>query len=253
MSMKLATIIFLTLILSLSAQDNKEKTSAENKQKKTAVMTEEVEEILKKSKKAMKIEKLATVKSMEQSINIVVANMNMQGTASMVMAQDCILIKSSFAGMQETKGYNGKIAWSENVINGFRTIEGAEKINLIGDTLPYVFHQDKFYDEIKLIGKESFKGKMCYKIELIKKGIDNTYELIDTETFLPAGSIETVVTPQGKMKVTGVLTEWKEHKEGFKFPTKMTQSMGPMTMNITFTSIKVNTKVDSKVFDPPAK
>ena len=93
---------------------------------------------------------------------------------------------------------------------------------------------------------------MCYKLELVKKGLDNSFEYIDVQSFLSIGGIETAVTAQGKMKVTTFMQDWKEHEKGFKFPSKITQEMGPMTMEVNFTDLKVNPKIDSKMFDPPS-
>ena len=218
-----------------------------------AKMSDEVKEIIAKSKKAMNFDKMADIKTMEQDANIALMGMNIKGTINIKLADKSLLITSKIANIVEKQGYNGKDAWSENIATGLRILKGAEKLNLISETLQYSFHPEKFYDEIKLVGKEDFNGKECFKLELIRDGMDNSFEYINTKTYLIDGLQETLITPQGKMKATTKVLGYKDHEKGFKYATKFTQSMGPMSISINMDKIKINPKFDNAVFNPPAQ
>lgn len=240
----LISILFIFFVLNVSAEDSAEK---------IAKMSPEVKEIMAKAKKAAKMDTLADVKSMTQSAELVIANMNIKGTMNIKVAENGILVESKFAGMTETQGYNGKTAWANSLTTGLRTLKDGEKLKLVGETLKYAFNEEKFYDEIKLAGKEEFNGKECYKLELIKEGLDNSYDFYDTKTFMASGTKDTVLTPQGKIQTTTTILSFKEHEKGFLYPDKISQSMGPMTIVIQVSDLKLNPKIDKKVFNPPAQ
>ena len=126
-------------------------------------------------------------------------------------------------------------------------------MKLVAETLKYAFNPEKFYDEIKLIGKEEFNGKQCFKLELVKEGMDSSFEYVDIKSYLTIGTKDTIETPQGKMKATTKILSYKDHEKGFKYADKISQSMGPMVLTITITKMKVNPEFDSKVFNPPAQ
>lgn len=216
-------------------------------------MTERVKNIIEKSNKALKIDKFRTVKAIEQNLKLSVPAMGLNGSIIIKAIKNKSLITSKMANMTEQQGYNGKTAWSNNMVSGFRTLTGPEKIMLTSQTLQNLMWIEKFYDEIKLAGEEVFNGKKCLKLELIKKGLDNAYQFVNMDNYLVEGRIDVLVTPQGKIKVTNTISIYSEHKRGFKYPSKFSQAMGPMTMELTVDSFKLDSEFKSNLFDPPAQ
>ena len=179
--------------------------------------------------------------------------MGINGTITVQLKGDKIRIESETANINEVNGYDGKTAWSNNISMGLRVLQGAEKLNLISETLPFAFSPEKFYDKIELEGKENFNDVECYKIKSSKEGMDPVTEYIDAKTFLSQGEVRTIPSPMGKMKATTVYKGYKMHESGFKYPAKMIQSMGPVKLEVQMQSISLNAPVEDKVFNPPAQ
>ena len=237
----------LILLFSLTAAINADDSRADSK------MTDKVKKIIEKSNKALKIDKFRTVKAIEQNLKLSVPAMGLNGSIIIKAIKNKSLITSKMASMTEQQGYNGKTAWSNNMVTGFRTLTGAEKIMITSQTLQNLMWIEKFYDEIKLAGEEKFNGKKCLKLELIKKGLDNAYQFVNIDNYLVEGRIDILVTPQGKIKVTNAISVYSKHKRGFKYPSKFSQAMGPVTMELTVDSFKVDPEFKSNLFDPPAQ
>ena len=158
--------------------------------------------------------------------------------------------------------YGDGLFESIRVINGrpinteahiLRMLEGAEKLNLISETLPYAFSPEKFYDSIELLGKENYNNAECFKLKSSKKGMDPVIEYIDVKTYLSHGEVRVIPSPMGKMKATTVYKDYKKHESGFKYPASMTQSMGPVKIEVNMLSIKLDESIDDKIFQTPAQ
>jgi len=219
----------------------------------TAEMKDDVKEVLDKAGKALKVEKLKGVKSIVQKADLTIQNMGIKGKITVTLKDDKIRIESQTAQMNEVQAYNGKDAWSENLAMGLRMLKGPEKLGLIAETIPFSFNPERFYDKIELVGEVDFKGTKCFKIKSSKEGIDPVYEFVDVKTYMVKGEERIVPSPMGKMKTTTVYTKFTTHEKGFIYPSKMTQSMGPINMEVTINDFKLDQKVDDKIFQVPAQ
>jgi len=216
-------------------------------------MADDVKAVLKKAGEAVNVDSLKDTKSMVQKANISIANMGIKGTITVYMKADKIRIESQTGNINEVNGFDGKTAWSENLTMGLRMLEGEEKLNLISETLPYAFTPEKFYDKIELEGKEVFNNVECYKVKFSKEGMDPTYEFYSTKDYISQGELRTIPSPMGKMKATTVYKEYKKHSMGFMYPSIMVQDMGPVKLEVKITEIKLNVKVEDKIFTLPAQ
>ena len=242
--MKTLSLLLITFFFSFAAH-------SQDSASKTAVMTDEVKEILKKASEVIHTDKVKDVKSIVQKAKISIANMGINGTITIKLKGEKLRIDSQTASISEVSAFDGKTAWSENLSMGLRILKGAEKLTLLSETLPYAFTPEKFYDKIELEGKEKFNNVECYKIKFTKAGMDPVHEFIDSKTFLSHGEIRTIPSPMGKMKATTTYNEYKQHETGFKYPATMTQSMGPVKLEVKMLSITLNTPIDDKVFSAP--
>lgn len=242
----------LYLLISLAFLVACSSSSLENAKAK---MTDEVKEILTASKKAVNIEPGAIEKitSVEQDADLTIAKMNVTGSINAKVELNKILITSKFANLINKQGYNGKTAWEENLITGLRILKGPEVDQLISETLTFSTKPEMFYDEIKLIGKEKFNDKECYKLEMIKKGSDSSFEFISTKTHLIEGTIKTNISAQGKMKVTTKMLSYVNHEGGFKYPSEIEMLQGPVTIKVKMKKIILNGKFKPAQFNPPAQ
>ena len=243
--MRILSILLLFLSSGLLAQDSAKV--------KTAEMKDDVKAIIKKAGEALNVDKMKNTKSIIQKANLSIANMNINGKITVTLKDDKIRIESKTAQMNEVQAYNGKKAWSENLAMGLRMIKGAEKLGLIAETIPFSFNPEKFYDKIELIGEVDFNGVKCHKIKSSKEGMEPVFEYVDVKTSLIKGEERTVPSPMGKMKTKTVFTEYAKHKKGFKYPSKMIQYVGPISMEVTVSEFKLNPEVDDKIFNVPAQ
>lgn len=243
--MRILSILLLFLTSGLMAQDSEKA--------KLAEMKDDVKTIIKKAGEALNVDKIKNTKSIIQKANLTVTNMAINGQITITLKDDKIRIESKTAQMNEVQAYNGKKAWAENLAMGLRMIEGAEKLGLVAETLPYSFNPEKFYDKIELLGEEEFNGVKCYKIKSSKEGMEPVFEYVDSKTFLVKGEERTVPSPMGKMKTKTVYTEYTKHEKGFSYPSKMVQYVGPISMEVTVSEFKLNPEVDDKIFNVPAQ
>lgn len=218
-----------------------------------AKMNDEVKGILEKASKAVRTDLVKDAKSMLQTANMTIANMGIKGIVKVSLKGEKIRVESQTADILEVNGFDGKGAWSENITTGLRMLEGAEKLNLIAETLPFTFTPEKFYDSIELMGKAQFNNKECFKIKFSKKGMDPVIEYYDTKTYLALGEERIIPNPMGKMKASTVYGNYIKHEKGFLYPATMVQSMGPVKVEIKVTGIKLNVEMDDKIFAVPAQ
>ena len=244
--MKLISTLFLLFcfVFTVHSQDSASK---------IAIMKDDVKAIMKKAGEAINVDSVKDAKTMVQKAKISIPNMGIEGNITIQLKDDKIRIESQTANMNEVNGFDGKGAWSQNLAMGLRILEGAEKLNLISETLPYAFTPEKFYDSIELEGKETFNDVECYKIKSSKKGMDPVYEYIDAKTYLSLGEVRVIPSPMGKMKATSFYKNYKKHEKGFLYPSLLVQSMGPVQIEVKMISIKLNEPLDDKIFNTPAQ
>jgi hypothetical protein len=218
-----------------------------------AKMTDEVKTILAATNKAVNVEAIEKLTSVEQDAVLSIPKMNVTGSSNVKIEMNKVLITAKLANFVNKQGYDGKTAWEENLITGLRILKGPELDKVISETLAFSTKPEMFYDEIKLIGKEKFNDKECYKLEMIKKGSDSTFEYINTKTNLSEGNAETIVSAQGRMKVITKILSYADHEGGFKYANEVEQIQGPMTIMIKIKTFTLNGKFKPAQFNAPAQ
>lgn len=99
-----------------------------------------------------------------------------------------------------------------------------------------------------LEGIEEINGKPAYKIKLIDPAGNEEYQYYDTETKLLVYVMSMEEGPDGsEMTVTTEYSDYRDVK-GVKYPFKRLRMMGPQIMDITVTSVEVNTKLSDDIF-----
>ncbi len=95
-------------------------------------------------------------------------------------------------------------------------------------------------------GIEQVNGSDAYVVA-VTKGERTITEYYDVAGGLKVKSVETVETPQGP---TQTVTEYSDYsvREGVKFPSKVKQSAGGMTMETEVKSIEANKGIDDALF-----
>ncbi len=117
------------------------------------------------------------------------------------------------------------------------------KSNAIDAALDYA----KYGFTSELTSLETINGKDAYKVTLTSKVGKKSFQYYSVETGLLIRSISDVSTPQGKVTQTMDMADYRE-VQGVKYPFKLSQSFGPQTIELTVTSIEVNTGLADELF-----
>jgi len=99
----------------------------------------------------------------------------------------------------------------------------------------------------ELKGVIKLNGKDAYKIEVSLPNGKSWTEYYDTETGLKVKDSKEVTVPQGTFTQETVYSDYKD-VNGVMYPFKLVQSVGPQTIELTVSSIKINTGLTDDKF-----
>lgn len=147
-------------------------------------------------------------------------------------------------------GYDGTVGWSMNNLTGPMVLEG-KQLEQIKEQADFasVLHEEKSFKSMETVGIETFDGKECYKLKLVRTTGAETIEYYEIKTGLLIGLVAQQESPLGTITVSSVLSDYKKFGEA-SYATKTVQSMGPMQQTITIDSIDFG-KVPADAFALP--
>lgn len=96
-------------------------------------------------------------------------------------------------------------------------------------------------------GEEMVDNKKCDVLKMQTESGVNSKIYFDKETGLKVLEKKSTVTPMGSMEQTIEFSDYKE-VAGVKYPHKLKQSFGPQSVEVTVSSIKVNTNLSDDIF-----
>lgn len=96
-------------------------------------------------------------------------------------------------------------------------------------------------------GTETVNEKLCHILKMTSQSGVSSKMYFDDETGLKVLEKKTAQTQMGAMEQT---VEYSDYKEvaGVKFPHKLKQSFGPQSVEVTVSSIKINTNLSDDIF-----
>lgn len=238
-------LFILLAILFFIGQAGCQKAKIETKIKDPA------DDLIEKMSKATNEEALKDTKSISMKMKMAVPLAGLSGISQVFSTENKSYIKVSIAGMENEMGYDGKTAWGKDITQGIRELSGQEKESIIQSTIKVLKDPKSYYTKIILSPDEIFQEKNCFVLTYKKDGISDKKSFIDKLTYLPVGSFEIQDTPQGKMNVKSIYNNYKKLENGYLMANSITQDMGIMKVNITFTEIKFNPVIDEKIFNQP--
>lgn len=174
---------------------------------------------------------------------------------SYAMKPNLIYVKITLPGMGEiVQGFDGTTAWEMNPNTGPRVLAGKEltqmqqRADFTGE-----LHDSANYSVMETVEQTTFEGRPAYKVRLVRKGGDETFEYFDTETALMLGSTSTVETQMGQIAVTNLRQDYKD-QGGVLSPTTMVQRAGGQEFIIRSTSVEWDTvKAEAFALPPQIK
>ena len=139
--------------------------------------------------------------------------------------------------------------------NGVQIANG-QKVPLEGDrleemkiqaTMNLYFDYTKYGIEAELKGIKDIDGKDAYEIELTLPSGKKWYHYYDIETGLKIREVSTIDSPQGSFTQTVNMSDYKE-VDGVKFPHKLSQQLGPQSIDLEVTAININQDISDEMF-----
>jgi hypothetical protein len=111
----------------------------------------------------------------------------------------------------------------------------------------FITNIDSLGVKLNLDGIEKVNDIDCYKIELLLPSGLKIIQYFDIKTYLKVKQIENVTVTQNTFVQETYFNDYREVM-GVKYPFSIKESLGSQSMDITVTSIKVNTGLDDSLF-----
>ena len=237
---KLTSILFVALMLAPSLMAD-------------AIITAETKILLANMENATGANTLkGSITSLHISHSIRASSMNLTLNAETYITKDKIASVSFMAGQEfQKQAFDGKDAWSKDMISGLRTLEGKEKFLLISSGLDRLFFPEKVYDEITSQPDVNFQGKKVFQVDLKKKGMNNITFYVDSSTYLVLAEKGKQVSALGEMDYVNTMSNYIRSKKGLLYAKTNSLKAGPTTMKLTVTAFKENSEIDPGVFIRP--
>jgi hypothetical protein len=160
----------------------------------------------------------------------------------------------SLSGVGEiNRGYDGKIGWSSDPIQGTRELEGSELalIKRAGD-LQGDLKFKTGYTKMTVKGKEKIGDREAYVIDAVPTEGSAEKLFFDAQTGLLLRRDFEFNTPQGKMLTENYAENYRE-VDGVKIAFTQRQVLPVYTAVIKTVEVKNNVPIDDAKFSKPAK
>ncbi|MBI2498538.1 MAG: hypothetical protein HYV75_11680, partial [Opitutae bacterium] len=149
------------------------------------------------------------------------------------------------------QGYNGKVGWAWNELQGYRTMEGPELQQLIGNAdMQGSLRLSAQCPFRRLLGEQEDNGRRLLGVALASfQGVagnfwfdTRTKDLVRVETFIQAG-------PSGQLKVVADFADFRR-VDGVLIPFHTVVTNPAMRMVTTIESVEHNLPLDDAIFQP---
>lgn len=150
--------------------------------------------------------------------------------------------------VKQTTSFNGEVG--KQITNGQESlIEGKQLDELkLQSTMNLFLHYDELGITPTLKGIKTINGKDAYEIELLLPSGKKWFNYYDVESGFKIREITTVESPQGSFDQTIDMSDYRE-VSGVLFPHKLSQQLGPQSIELEVTEIKVNQDLSDGFFN----
>ncbi len=167
-------------------------------------------------------------------------------------APDSMIAVVNVAGSVFERGFDGTVGWSDDPMNGQRTLSGAE----LADSKRQAdfYHQldiRKHYPKLVVTGTEKVGDHGTYVIEATSPSGDVDKMYFDTQSGLLVRAVTNIHSAQGPAVVQADLTDYRD-VDGIKLPYAVHQTTAESAYTITFTEIHHNVPLADSQFAKPA-
>jgi len=150
--------------------------------------------------------------------------------------------------VKQTTSFNGEVG--KQITNGQESlIEGKQLDELkLQSTMNLFLHYDELGITPTLKGIKTINGKDAYEIELLLPSGKKWFNYYDVESGFKIREITTVESPQGSFDQTIDMSDYRE-VGGVLFPHKLSQQLGPQSIELEVAEIKVNQDLSDGFFN----
>lgn len=152
------------------------------------------------------------------------------------------------------EGYDGKVAWSIDPLNGPALITGKGLIEHADEAwFDAPLHAADHVKEMTVLGKETFDNREVYRLKVVTNRGTEQIEFFETSSGMHAGTEATRETPMGNVPTTTAYREFQRFGQ-LTFPSKMVNRVLGQEHVVVFTAYEFN-NVPASVFElpPPIK
>jgi hypothetical protein len=150
------------------------------------------------------------------------------------------------------EGSNGKVAWSEDPVNGLRILSGAEAEQARLESTWNVDHYvHQLFDKIEVRAMTD-GGRPLECLDMTPKLGQVLTTCYDARTHLQVLQKGTAATPQGDVPFSSRTKEWKDYG-GMQVPALVEMTTGPIEFTARVTEVLFDRPVDDKMFEVPAQ
>jgi len=195
----------------------------------------------------------AKVKAVVMTGTVEMAGHNIKGPATVFQKDGKSYTEIGLPGIGKVEeGFDGKVAWESNSIQGARIKEGEERAMVVrAARLSILDSWREFYTSAKTVGLEDVNGKPAWKVEMTPKEGKPETLYFDKESGLLVRSTETVTMAMGEIPVESEVSDYRV-VDGIKTPFTMTQKAMGQVMVMHFDKVSYNAEIPPDRFDLPS-
>jgi zinc protease len=135
--------------------------------------------------------------------------------------------------------------------NEITEIEGKELERLkIDATMQFLLDPESYGIKTEVLPNEYVDSVECFVIKFTLPSGIRWFQYFNVETSLKFKETKEIQTKQGLFEQDNYFSDYRE-VEGIKYPFKIKQYLGLQEIELTVTSIEINTGLDDKLFELP--
>jgi hypothetical protein len=193
-------------------------------------------------------------KTMREKLELTINGLGISGTGErFATSDDKVLLVTTLPGIGTTReGSNGKVLWSEDPINGLRTLSGGEaelaRVESVWAPELRLATLFKTIDATTEVGPGGAPLECLVLTPRAGKPITNCY---DAKTHLQVTQKGSHPTPQGDTPFSSTVKDYRE-VGGLKMPFALETTTGPVSFSLRVSEVKLDEPLDDQMFEPPA-
>jgi hypothetical protein len=196
--------------------------------------------------------------TMRLKVELTFQGMGISGTAERLSARadknkpDRMLLTTDVPGTGTLRqGTDGVVFWSEDPINGLRTLTGAEAEQARADAAWVAeLRIREIYKSVEVKNEPGPGGARLECLVLTPKEGSAITSCYDAKTHLQVLVKGTHTTPQGESPFLSAIRDWTD-VNGLKMPRTVDTQEGPLTFTMRLVDTKLDEPIDDAVFGLP--